>query len=102
VRSVGMEINEDQLGRLAQPLHFRQRGVEIGWRLAGGKVAEINFDFRAGSGQSQNEPETGEKFLHSTQRNKKCLDDKESVGTAIGQLMKKVVVGTETKSRAKP
>ena len=48
--------------------------------LTGGNVAEINFDFRAGSRQSQCQPETEEKFLHSTQRNKKDFDDKESVG----------------------
>jgi hypothetical protein len=54
--------------------------VEIGRRLTGGNVAEINFDFRAGGGQRQRETETEKKFSHSTQLNKKCLDDKESVG----------------------
>jgi hypothetical protein len=76
--------------------------VEIGRHLPGRNVAEINFDFRAGGGQGQGQPKPKKKFSHSIQRNKKDFDDKESVGTATGQLMKNVVVGTETKSRAKP
>ena len=53
--------------------------MEIGRHLTGGKVAEINFNFRAGGGQSQGQPETEKKFSHSAQRNKKDLDDKESL-----------------------
>jgi hypothetical protein len=53
--------------------------VEIGRHRAGRNVAEINFDFRAGSRQSQGQPETEKKFSHSAQRNKKHWDDKESL-----------------------
>jgi hypothetical protein len=57
--------------------------VEVGRHQTGRNVAEINFNFRAGSRQSQGQPETEKIFSHSTQRNKKHFDDKESLVRAF-------------------